>query len=339
MFRIKQTKNKYSLDRLAKKYYKKLNPCAPKRKTHTLENRIKEQEKAETSCEKKRFYQLLTQNHCANLKKIIIGKPAVLEAWYNRVESLVNRKEILPLWEIKNGKIKSTDFGNEILSLFNYKGQRKSEYTFYWLFKELNILVCPYCGTSYLEFIDTPKPKLRFHIDHFIPKAMAPYLSLSFYNLIPACNNCNSGEKGEKFFRPSTHIHPYIHDFNQWAKFTISAPIISNNLKSFDIQIKAISHRKRIEKAKKDLNLEPIYKNFKNRVIRLDEIKNEYNETAKQSLLNNGTYSGTIFSNREEVLAYIAKTTDIPYNEEEARNKCLGKMRLDLAKEFGILDP
>lgn len=71
----------------------------------------------------------------------------------------------------------------------------------------------------------------------------------------------------------------------------------------------------------------------------MDEIKNEYNETAKQSLLNNGTYSGTIFSNREEVLAYIAKTTDIPYNEEEARNKCLGKMRLDLAKEFGILDP
>lgn len=69
MFRIKQTKNKYSLDRLAKKYYKKLNPCAPKRKTHTLENRIKEQEKAETVIEKKRFYQLLTQNHCANLKK------------------------------------------------------------------------------------------------------------------------------------------------------------------------------------------------------------------------------------------------------------------------------
>ena len=84
---------------------------------------------------------------------------------------------------------------------YNYKGQRKSEYTFYWLFKELNILVCPYCGTSYLEFIDTPKPKLRFHIDHFIPKAMAPYLSLSFYNLIPACNNCNSGEKGEKLFQ------------------------------------------------------------------------------------------------------------------------------------------
>lgn len=70
----------------------------------------------------------------------------------------------------KKWKIKSTDFGNEILSLFNYKGQRKSEYTFYWLFKELNILVCPYCGTSYLEFIDTPKPKLRFHIDHLYRK-------------------------------------------------------------------------------------------------------------------------------------------------------------------------
>ena len=36
MFRIKQTKNKYSLDRLAKKYYKKLNPCAPKRKTQKI---------------------------------------------------------------------------------------------------------------------------------------------------------------------------------------------------------------------------------------------------------------------------------------------------------------
>lgn len=338
MFRIKKTKNKYSLDRLAKKYYRELNPCTPKRRASTLENKIKKKEKTESVIEKKRFYQLLTQNNCANLKKIIIGKPAVLETWYNRIESLVNCKEILPLWEIKNGKIESTDFGKEILCLFNYKGQRSGK-TFYWLFKELNILVCPYCGTSYLEFIDTPKPKLRFNIDHFIPKAMAPYLSLSFYNLIPVCNNCNSGEKGEKLFRPSTHIHPYIHDFNQWAKFTISAPIISNNLSSFDIQIKAISHRKRIEKTKKDLNLESIYKNFKSRAIRLNELKNEYNETAKQSLLDRGTYNGAIFASREEVLAYIAKTTDIPYNDEEAKNAILGKMNLDLAKEFGILDP
>lgn len=59
----------------------------------------------------------------------------------------------------------------------------------------------------------------------------------------------------------------------------------------------------------------------------------------KQSLLDRGTYNGAIFASREEVLAYIAKTTDIPYNDEEAKNAILGKMNLDLAKEFGILDP
>ncbi|MDB9380920.1 hypothetical protein PN465_01500 [Nodularia spumigena CS-584] len=55
--------------------------------------------------------------------------------------------------------------------------------------------VCPFCGVSSLK----PKTnrKRRNAYDHYIPKAMYPFISINFKNLFPACHECNSDEKKE----------------------------------------------------------------------------------------------------------------------------------------------
>lgn len=55
--------------------------------------------------------------------------------------------------------------------------------------------VCPFCGISSLK--PPTDRKRRNAYDHYIPKAMYPFVSINFKNLFPACHECNSDEKKE----------------------------------------------------------------------------------------------------------------------------------------------
>lgn len=53
-------------------------------------------------------------------------------------------------------------------------------------------LVCPFCGLNKLK----PSGSInRNAYDHFVPKAMYPFVSINFQNLFPICHECNSDEK------------------------------------------------------------------------------------------------------------------------------------------------
>jgi 5-methylcytosine-specific restriction endonuclease McrA len=63
-------------------------------------------------------------------------------------------------------------------------------------FKKVQIgKVCPFCGIFGLK----PKSirRRRNAYDHYIPKATYPFVSINFNNLFPACDECNSDEKGQ----------------------------------------------------------------------------------------------------------------------------------------------
>ncbi|MFQ2311590.1 HNH endonuclease [Aeromonas dhakensis] len=61
---------------------------------------------------------------------------------------------------------------------------------------------CPFCGE-----IGEPK-----NIDHFLPVAHFPQLSVLPLNLVPSCRDCNMGEKGDGYAKtPGDQIlHPYL---------------------------------------------------------------------------------------------------------------------------------
>lgn len=52
---------------------------------------------------------------------------------------------------------------------------------------------CPFCGIADMQGIYHSK---REAYDHYLPKALYPFNSVNFRNLIPACHHCNSSYKG-----------------------------------------------------------------------------------------------------------------------------------------------
>lgn len=73
--------------------------------------------------------------------------------------------------------------------------------------------LCPFCGLTGL------KPEGNNHrdaYDHYLAKSIYPFTSMNFYNLIPACHECNSLEKGDhlvlfnkKNKRPQHVFYPF----------------------------------------------------------------------------------------------------------------------------------
>jgi len=51
---------------------------------------------------------------------------------------------------------------------------------------------CPFCGITDMQGIYHTK---REAYDHYLPKALYPFNSINFYNLVPACHHCNSSYK------------------------------------------------------------------------------------------------------------------------------------------------
>lgn len=54
---------------------------------------------------------------------------------------------------------------------------------------------CPFCGL--VDLLGEYHSK-REAYDHYLPKALYPFNSINFHNLVPACHHCNSSYKGSK---------------------------------------------------------------------------------------------------------------------------------------------
>lgn len=54
---------------------------------------------------------------------------------------------------------------------------------------------CPFCGIADMQGIYHSK---REAYDHYLPKALYPFNSINFRNLVPACHHCNSSYKTSK---------------------------------------------------------------------------------------------------------------------------------------------
>lgn len=141
------------------------------------------------------------------------------------IDTIISNKpaELLPLsvkYNLLFPKVPQTIKGvvkyvtdSKITQIFNYSAFRaKFGFT---LAKNLGISCCPYCNRNYTTSHETTQAgratkKLVFpEFDHFYPKGDYPVLALSFYNLIPSCNVCNTHFKGPKDPIEYNLFHPY----------------------------------------------------------------------------------------------------------------------------------
>lgn len=114
-----------------------------------------------------------------------------------------------------------------------YEKKCQEESTAYWLQRQLEVKVCPYCNRMYTTTL-FGEHRIRPDFDHFYPQSKYPYLAVSLFNLIPSCSMCNrkksnkaevfTEEKGENF---SSIIYPYDESFDEPQR-RISFRVISS---------------------------------------------------------------------------------------------------------------
>lgn len=120
--------------------------------------------------------------------------------------------------ELKNKSI--------VEKVFDYhKLISNSKATSYEISKKIGINTCTYCNRNYtLTIVEKDKNTgnendstriSRPQFDHFFSQNDYPLLSLSIYNLIPCCSNCNSTIKGSKPLELKRHLHPYVREENK----------------------------------------------------------------------------------------------------------------------------
>lgn len=230
------------------------------------------------------------------------------------------------------------EFLKELKELFFYDSYEK--WKAYDLATALDVRVCPYCNRQYT--FTTEEKGTRPQFDHFFSREFYPYLSLSFYNLIPSCYICNSNLKHREKFAVDTHVHPYVEGFGSTANFSIKPKdigFITGKESSFEVVLRLnrdvpIDRATivRINSNKRIFRMKDLYNQHKDYVGDLIRKAVVYDDDYCQELYEK--YQGTLFNSLADVKAMILSNY---VEEDKLGRRVLSKLTRDVGIELGIL--
>ena len=173
---------------------------------------------------------LINLSRSSRYSSLILKIPPYLKKYYSDVNTLKKTKKNDPFYMVlkndvdkqkKKYKKNILDYeqrkrnGKKIRDLLKYEGlyNTTESWNAYELCKKINLRVCPYCNRQYIFTVKNLKKEWtdRPQLDHFFVKSIYPFLSCSFYNLIPSCPFCNEGKGDEE----EETIYPYIEEFGK----------------------------------------------------------------------------------------------------------------------------
>lgn len=200
-------------------------------------------------------------------------------------------------------------WNEKLTSIFDYdrftiKG---TEWNAYKYTHELGVTVCPYCNRNYIHTIETNSGSTRAKLDHFYPKSLYPFLSISLYNLIPCCQVCNSDLKGSKNFLKNRHLHPFEDNNHNKVKFKLDfkKEEIENsipNIDEFEIGFKLNNELDDLGK---------VMINNSINTFKTKELYNNHKDIALEIISNAICYSET---KREELKTILGESSGIDEN-------------------------
>lgn len=273
---------------------------------------------------------------------ILIGKPSYLD----KVKKRVGVVPVNPRLTTKEKRDKRrTDLKDMILTSLGYKGLRTSFYPKF--FKEIGIKACVYCNSQLAVSIDVEehlkteiktKVKAKFQVDHYLAKDEYPFLSISLFNLYPACASCNIAKskiqiKEFKLYSESKNILPSKYHFH------FQAGCVADYLTTLDVEkIKVLfvdpnkpDRTKFIKGSFQDtFDIEGIY-DTQNDIAEEIIIKAQtYSDSLKQKLINDfpKLYPNKNHINRILLGNYI--------EEANIHKRPMAKYMQDIAKELGL---
>ncbi len=150
--------------------------------------------------------------------KVKLSKSEIKDILSCNVSDLKTKSDEYNIYQIDYW-VKSKEKKKLLYTIFNYdlfRDYRKSVINGFWLSEKLGIKCCPYCNRNYTSSHQTYYKDIRGEVtekyvfpefDHFYPKENYPLLAVSFYNLIPSCNICNTHFKQNR--EPDKIFNPY----------------------------------------------------------------------------------------------------------------------------------
>lgn len=210
-----------------------------------------------------------------------------------------------------------------------------NEYDAYTLSKNLNINTCTFCNRLYTKTVININPNgkvsklIRPTFDHWFPQSKNPILALSFYNLIPSCNVCNSSLKSSIDMTLAKHLHPYI---DSEINFQFSYKLNATNKYDFTITNIGDDINTRSKNTADFFKLKEIYKVHIDEIEDLLKIKSAYSVTYLKNM--KAFFKDSIGLSNEEIYRLVFGTE---INESKFEKRPLSRMKRDILTELGII--
>jgi len=217
--------------------------------------------------------------------------------------------------------------------IFDYEAfSRKSNnaYSAYDLSQKIDIPTCPYCNRISTKTVFKPSKITRPAFDHWYSKSDFPLLAVSFYNLVPSCNVCNSSIKGSDLFNLKTHFHPYSKFVNPNQQINFKFSYEHKDYSNFKFKI--VNNNDFSKNSTTAFKLKEIYETHEDEILDLRRLRDIYSEKYLEMLKKN-VLKGT--STSDEEIYRLAFGTYI--DEANFSRRPLSKMKKDILEELGIL--
>jgi hypothetical protein len=268
-----------------------------------------------------------------DIKLIITGPPADIDSFNHDSRYTQQSNELYK-------KCIENIFRYEEFTKVGLQNKSGENWNSYRLTSNLNISTCPYCNRNWINTVTTSgfEKVVNPQLDHFFCKAIHPLLRLSFYNLIPSCDTCNSRLKGQDKFNLKDYLHPYISSYGDRVKFralALNTESAMGSANDYSITLEfdefTNSHRSQIEKNHFTFKVNEIY--MKHGDIVSELYKKKY-----------------IFSVRYlEILSKSIQSYNLTYNEiykiafgnffqsTEFNKRPFSKLTKDIAEQLGMI--
>jgi hypothetical protein len=251
----------------------------------------------------------------------------------DKLEKLLtgNKNELIKIIDVVGEiKIDKNDSFDKLYNNFTNRNWSKS------LLEKLGVRVCPYCNRQYTFTLRNDGIRPQF--DHYFPKSLYAYLSVSLFNLVPSCSICNSKKHALNTYEAKNDLYyPYEDEFGDDVVFQTYSDgydftYWTGNSNNFDIKLtfKDKKHCNKVENLNKHLKIELLYKQHKDYVK--DIIRNAviYNDSRIYELLEQ--FPG-LFHSKNEILNSIFMSC---IDKESWGKRPLSKLTHDIYEEFKI---
>lgn len=326
-----------SLEEFAKDFFKRINPkCKNKnyKKTQSIVGRLECEIRRNSPISGFCCFLLDKRNDYQMLKKTLTCSP------YEMVS------EIIPYFTDKatelgidwNANVHGTLNKHKLIKVLNYDNFRKNHAI--WLVRSLGLKTCPYCNNQpVLTYSNSKSSKALCQLDHFFPKERYPYLSISFFNLIPTCSYCNH-IKSSLTPDVRTWYHPYVYNLSELFRFKGKPTTAIQHLLDGKPITAEIEYKVEITNDEKNLvdnhfetfSLLPAYKNHNDVIEEIYWKGKYYNATRRKELIN--LFGQTLDLKEADIDRFILGNYS---QEKDYLKRPLAKLTADIAEEINLI--